>query len=161
MPMSTFECTHKPPLREVKDMQYGSSKEQALSRVTRSERWFLSRVWHLYIFVENLFANHFVCRLIGKDNPCLLPAISNGQHTYSIVSTVPPRYFSTSPTGVTFPKHYLRKHFYKPKTPFDTQHFLSHVHCRGHGYSNRFKLCRGCTLSPQDPNTYRVGIIPA
>ena len=27
---------------------------------------------------------------------------------------------------------------------------------RGHGYSNSFTLCRGCTLYPQDPGNFRV-----
>jgi hypothetical protein len=40
-------------------MQYGSSKEQALSRATRSERWFLSRIRLFHNFVEKLFGKLF------------------------------------------------------------------------------------------------------
>jgi len=99
---------------------------------------------------------------IGKDNPFYFPGHLITTKILPQLSSVPPRYNPTSPTGVSFPKHLENIYFHKTKLlSFRPSSFHSHVHNRGHGYSNSLTLCRGCTLSPQDPNTYRVGIIPA
>ena len=72
--------------------------------------------------------------------------------TFLHLSSVPPRYIPTSPIGVSFLKHLENISFHKTKPfSFRPSSFHCHVHNRGHGYSNIFTLCRGCTLSPQDP----------
>ena len=60
---------------------------------------------------------------------------------------------SDHPMVKTFPKPLLfRNSFWKQNQHHSTATFPT-IHDRGHGYSNRFTLCRGCTLYPHHPGT--------
>jgi hypothetical protein len=80
--------------------------------------------------------------------------------TLQVLRTIPmPRKYPLSTPSDTFSIFW--KHFIKPKLTLGNVVIFPTVHDRGLGYSNRFTLCRGCTLYPQHPDTHRVGIFPA
>jgi hypothetical protein len=80
--------------------------------------------------------------------------------TLQVLRTIPmPRKYPPSTPSDTFSIFW--KHFIKPKLTLGNVVIFPTVHDRGLGYSNRFTLCRGCTLYPQHPDTHRVGIFPA
>ena len=73
-------------------------------------------------------------------------------HTAYRQGTHPLYSSSTGTSCASFPKNSLRKLFYlKTNLLQAVSQVKSAVHNRGHGYSNSFTLCRGCTLYPQDP----------
>ena len=123
MPVSTFECTRKPPKEDrYKYMQYGCGE-------ARLYLWFFS-LENIVSLVEMTYLP--LCEKHLKTVLYCRYSIST-----SLLENLLPRlspHLSISPKLINL----------KSSVAFLV------VHIRGLGYSNRFTLCRGCTLPPQD-----------
>jgi hypothetical protein len=170
--MSTFWIVLANHLKgRTLDMNFGCSKEgsnlvYSLKKHSFSCWYGMSNDISMHVFFKHL-ENIFLVKISRK-----------GETLYFISWVNPtwpspfPRQYPTSTLNLSCATVVPSKYSVRHLSPFFENHFLktktdiglvpasSTVHDRGLGYSNRFTLCRGCTLHPHHWDAYSVGILP-
>jgi hypothetical protein len=163
-----WNCTRKPPKRntlhaigcsKVKGFKASCSILNLVSRVdiachmtslyhSFSCRYSMSYDISIFLLKKNFCKKTISVKALGKGKLIYFPRVSMVNQTWPppfLGSTL--RVLRQAPFSISF-----QKHFYKTKSwHWVRQKTSSTVHDRGLGYSNRFTLCRGCTLYPHHP----------
>ena len=141
-------------------MHYGCGSRRASREVLFSNSF--SCRYSIYISLLKTFVNHFGNLLKSFLNTRIgVPICSRLQvvprpNSFLLLPTIPwskPFSFTTIPWSKHFQSHFFSEILSENKTSTALQKFVQPVHNRGHGYSNRFTLCRGCTLYPHHSGT--------